>query len=62
MTTRKVCKSCKIFVKGDTCPICKGTQFTTNWKGRINILNLDKSIIAKKAGAKAKGEYAIRVR
>ena len=62
MTTRKVCKNCKIFVKGETCPVCKGNQFSTNWRGRIHILNKEKSEIAKRIEAKEKGEYAIRVR
>ena len=59
---KKVCKKCRIFVKGDTCPICKNNQFTTNWKGRINILDADKSMIAEKVGIKVKGEYVIKVR
>ncbi len=59
---KKVCKKCKIFVKGDKCPICKGNQFTTIWQGRINILDANKSMIAEKVGIKEKGEYAIKVR
>jgi len=59
---KKVCKKCRIFVKGDSCPICKNNQFTTNWKGRINILDADKSMIAEKVGIKVKGEYVIKVR
>jgi len=59
---KKVCKKCRIFVKGDTCPICKNNQFTTNWKGRMNILDADKSMIAEKVGIKVKGEYVIKVR
>lgn len=59
---KKVCKKCKLFVEGDICPICKGNQFTTTWQGRINILDVSKSIIAKKLGITAKGEYAIKVR
>lgn len=49
-------------MKGDSCPICKNNQFTTNWKGRINILDADKSMIAEKVGIKVKGEYVIKVR
>jgi len=60
--SKKVCKKCRIFVKGDTCPICKNNQFTTNWKGRMNILDADKSMIAEKVGIKVKGEYVIKVR
>ena len=59
---KKVCKKCKIFVEGDACPICKGNQFSTNWQGRLNILDAGRSIIAKKIGLESKGEYAIKVR
>ena len=59
---KKVCRSCKIFVEGKECPLCKGTQFTTTWRGRLNILDANKSDIAKKVEIKVKGEYGIRVR
>jgi DNA-directed RNA polymerase subunit E" len=59
---KKVCKQCKLFVDGDQCPICKGSQFTTNWKGRIAVLDPIKSEIAKKVSITAQGEYAIKAR
>lgn len=59
---RKVCKKCKIFVKKDKCPICNGNTFSENWKGRVYILDSEKSEIAKKMEINVKGEYAIRVR
>ncbi len=59
---KKVCKKCKIFVDKDVCPICKGNQFTTIWKGRITILNAEKSEIAKKLELNKEGEYAIKIR
>jgi len=59
---RKVCKKCKLFVEGSECPVCKGNQFSTNWQGRINILDANKSIIANKVDIKVKGEYVIKVR
>ena len=59
---RKACKKCKIFVEGPECPVCKGKKFSTNWQGRINILNSEKSDIAKQIGIKIKGEYAIKVK
>lgn len=34
----------------------------TSWKGRINVLNVEKSEIAQKIGIETKGEYAIKVR
>lgn len=59
---KKVCKKCKLFVTGETCPVCKGNQFSENWQGRITILDPVKSIVAQKLNIKAKGEYAIKVR
>jgi len=59
---KKVCKKCKIFVEKDTCPICKGNQFADNWKGKVIILDFQKSEIAKKLDIKYNGEYAIKIR
>ncbi len=59
---KKVCKKCKIFVEGTECPVCKGNQFSTNWQGRLSVLDSNKSIIANKIGITVKGEYAIKVR
>jgi DNA-directed RNA polymerase subunit E" len=59
---KKVCKKCMIFVEGTQCPVCKDNKFSTNWQGRINILDTNKSVIAKKIGIKVKGEYAIKAR
>ena len=59
---KKVCKKCKLFVEGSECPHCKGNQFSTNWQGRLNVLDANKSIIAKKIEIDIKGEYAIKVR
>jgi len=62
MTKKKVCKRCKLFYEGSECPICKDNSVSTNWKGRIAILDIEKSDIAKKIGITVKGEYAIKVR
>jgi len=62
MAKKKVCKKCKLFVEGNECPVCHGSQFSTNWQGRIAVLDPEKSAIAKKIGIKHKGEYAIKVR
>ncbi len=59
---KKVCRECKIFVEGNVCPVCKGNQFSNNWQGRLHILDVNKSIVAKKIGLKVHGEYAIKVR
>lgn len=59
---RKICKKCKIFVEGSECPICKENQFLTAWKGRIAVVDPERSEIGKKIGIKNKGEYAIKVK
>lgn len=59
---KKACKTCKIMTEGNECPICKSTDLVSNWKGRVFIIDEEKSYIAKKAGFKSKGEFAIKVR
>jgi RNA polymerase subunit RPABC4/transcription elongation factor Spt4 len=61
MSKKKACKRCKMFVDGDECLGCKGNQFILNWKGRIHILDVEKSDIGKRIGVKHAGEYAIKV-
>ena len=59
---KKVCKKCKDFVEGSECPVCKSNQFSTNWQGRLYVVDANRSTIAKKIGITAKGEYAIKAR
>ena len=59
---KKVCKKCKSFVEGSECPACKSNQFSTNWQGRLFIVDASKSLVAEKIDIKSKGEYAIKVR
>ncbi len=59
---KKACKNCKILVDGNECPICKSTDLLSNWKGRVAVMDAGKSFIAKKAGFKKEGEFAIKVR
>ena len=59
---KKVCRKCKLFVEGNECTICKSTEFTTTWMGRITIMDPDKSEIAKKLDIKIAGNYAIKAR
>jgi len=62
MSKKKACKTCKLFVEGDTCPQCKGSSFTNTWQGRLFINDVAKSLIAEKISVKVKGEYAIKIR
>ena len=60
MVKKNVCKNCKMFYDGDSCPGCKSSQRATSWKGRLNVLDPNKSDIGKKIGLSVKGEYAIK--
>jgi DNA-directed RNA polymerase subunit E" len=62
MVKEKVCKNCKLIVEESICPICKGNQFTNIFQGKINIIDANKSFIAKKMGITEKGRYAIKSR
>ena len=57
----KVCRKCRLFVEGSQCPICKGSNFSNSWKGKLVVIDPVNSEIAKKIGMDAKGEYAIKV-
>jgi len=48
-------------VRGETCPVCKIDRLADNWKGKITILDPEKSFLAKKLGITAPGEYALRI-
>lgn len=58
---KKVCKNCKVFVDGEKCPICNSANLVENWKGRVIVLDPEKSEIAKKLDIKKKGVYAIKI-
>jgi RNA polymerase subunit RPABC4/transcription elongation factor Spt4 len=61
MKKDKACKSCKLFVEGNVCPVCKKNIFSSNWQGKIYMLDTKNSRIANEIGIKEKGEYAIKV-
>ena len=62
MTKQKACKVCNTIYEGDKCPKCESGESTDNFKGRIVILNPEKSEIATKLGIKNKGNFAIKTR
>lgn len=59
---KKACKKCKILTLESECPICHSTNLVQNWKGKVFILQPEKSLIAKTMGIQTKGEFAIKVR
>jgi len=63
MTKTRACKICNtIFESGEKCPKCGSKEYTEGFKGRIVVLNPEKSEIAKKLNLKEKGNFAIKTR
>lgn len=61
MAEEKVCVNCRIFVEGTQCPICQSSNFSTNFKGVMYIIDANNSMIANNLEIKSKGKYAIRL-
>jgi len=59
---KRACKTCRVLVDSGICPICKNSDFGTSWNGRVTIINVEKSEIAKKISVKKNGDFAIKVR
>lgn len=63
MPKPKACKICNtIFEGGEKCPKCDSKETTESFKGRLVILNPEKSEIAQKINLKEKGNFAIKTR
>lgn len=59
----RACKICnKIYETGDKCPSCGSKESTDAFKGRIVVIDPEKSELAKKLKIKGKGNYAIKTR
>ena len=63
MAKDKACKICnRIYETGDKCPNCESKEHTETHKGRIYVLDPEKSEIARKLNFKKKGNFAIKTR
>ena len=62
MVKQKACKVCKKIYEGVKCPSCESKESTESFKGRIAVLDPEKSEIAKKLNITEKGSFAIKVR
>ena len=63
MVKEKACKICKkVYEVEETCPECGSKEFTNSFKGKIIIVNPEKSEIAQKLNMKKKGIFAIKTR
>jgi len=62
MAKQKACKVCNKIYEGDKCPKCESKESTESYKGRVVVLNPEKSEIANKLNIKDKGNFAIKTR
>ncbi|MBT3408050.1 DNA-directed RNA polymerase subunit E'' [Candidatus Woesearchaeota archaeon] len=57
------CKNCNYLYSGtDPCPNCKSQNPTDDWKGKVIIVNSEKSDISKYLKKTKNGEFSIKVR
>jgi DNA-directed RNA polymerase subunit E" len=62
MAKQKACRLCNTIYEGDKCPKCDSKDSTESFKGKIVVLNPEKSQIASKINLKTKGNFAIKTR
>ncbi len=63
MPKPRACKICnKIYEEGYVCSKCGSKESTDSFKGRIVVINPEKSEIAQKLNIKSKGNFAIKTR
>jgi len=61
MAKEKACKNCKLIYEGDTCPNCGKKETSDNFKGKVEIVDPEKSDLANHLKVKKKGIYAIKM-
>ena len=61
MAKEKACKSCKLIYEGDACPSCGKKEVSDSFKGKVEIVDPEKSEMANKLKVTKKGVYAIKL-
>jgi len=61
MVKEKVCKHCKLIHEGEVCPNCGSKDVSDSFKGKVEIINPENSLLAQKLKITKKGIYAIRL-
>ena len=61
MAKEKACKNCKLIYEGESCPSCGKKEISDSFKGKIDILNPEKSELAQHLKINKKGTYAIKL-
>ncbi len=60
-STQKACKQCKFIFEGNKCPECGSEEFKNTFKGKVVIMDAEKSEIAKNMKISKRGEFAIKI-
>jgi len=61
MAKEKACKNCKLIYEGSVCPNCEKKEISDNFKGKVEIINSEKSELAKELKINKEGLYAIKL-
>ena len=56
------CKECHLILEDKSCPRCPDSEVSREWQGFVEVLNPEKSDLAKEKGIRTPGRYALRVR
>ena len=56
------CKECHLILEDKSCPRCPDSEVSREWQGFVEVLNPEKSDLAKEMGIRTPGRYALRVR
>ena len=56
------CKECHLILDDKSCQRCPDSEVSREWQGFVEVLNPEKSDLAKEMGIRTPGRYALRVR
>ena len=56
------CKEWHLILEDKSCPRCPDSEVSREWQGFVEVLNPEKSDLAKEMGIRTPGRYALRVR
>ena len=60
-TKEKACKNCRLIYEGDNCPSCGKKEISDSFKGKVEIIDPEKSEMAQRLKVTKKGVYAIKL-
>ena len=58
---QKACKICKSIFEGAKCPNCDSQEISDIFKGKVRILDVEQSEIAKNLNIKKRGLFAVKL-